>query len=571
LLLLLAAAAAAGLAVPFVLGRFVDLISTGTAQLLPMLGLTALMVAGVVAGAALSAAGIVLSSRLLESVLADLREQQVDVVLSLPQHRVEAAGSGDVVSRAVDDVAEVAEAIPEVVPAVGASMLAIAVTVIALTSLDPWFAIAMTVVLPVHAYAVWRYLREAPHAYARERAATSERAQSALDALYGVDTLRAYRLAGEHQRRIDASSWKVVHRVVATVVVQNAFFARLNLAEYLGMAGILCVGFVLTSTDQITVGAATTAMLLFLRLFGPINALLFVTDQLQSALASLQRIVGVIMSADPSEEPQAGTSQIAREGGVLLQNVSHRYGTGHPVLSDITLRVAPGEVLAIVGASGAGKSTLASIVAGIHTPAEGEVHRPTGDGDVVLVTQEVHVFNGSIRDNLRLAREHASDNELRAALASVGAASALVVLGSDLDTVVGRDGMSLDPATAQLIALARVQLADPRVVILDEATADAGSRLANRLDRAARTVLHHRTAIVITHRASQLEGVDRIAVLEAGRLVAEGTPAELTAAEGPYAHLFPSAEQGQSTSRWPAPQETGTEGSQQGDRSSTAM
>jgi ATP-binding cassette subfamily C protein len=295
------------------------------------------------------------------------------------------------------------------------------------------------------------------------------------------------------------------------------------------------------------------AMLLFLRLFNPINRLLFVIDDMQSALASLARIAGVVEAGRGVGGAGGGDGSAdacsADEGARLsLHGVGHAYTAGHPVLTGVDLMVAPGETVAVVGATGAGKSTLAALAAGAHDATSGTVEAPA---DVVLVTQEVHVFDASLRDNLTLARPDADDAALRGALAVVGAEPLLDRLADGLDTRL--DGSALTPAEAQQLALARVLLADPGVVILDEATAEAGSSDAGRLERAAQAAIEGRTALFVAHRLSQAATADRVVVMERGRIVEEGTQPELLAAGGRYASLWSAWRPAASVSEGGAP------------------
>ncbi|WP_343929897.1 ABC transporter ATP-binding protein [Tsukamurella strandjordii] len=538
--------AALGLVAPWGFGAMVDnAINRG--EVADVVRIGAVMAVATIAGAALTGVGIAASAQLFETALARLRERMLGAALRLPQERVEAAGSGDLVSRATDDVVVVSEAISRGVPALSRSGFTVAVTMFGLAAVDWRFLVVVVAVLPVYWAGVRMYLRTAPPVYRAERAAMAERAHHVLGSIRGLQTVHAYALEQQASDRIARGSWGVVRWSMRARIVQNRLFGRVNLAEFVGMATIVLVGFYLVQADAVTVGAVTTAMLLFLRLFGPIGALLLVMDDIQSAAASLARIVGVIDLAETGEQRPAATADAAPGAPELsVERVGFRYaGHDRRVLDDVTVVIRPGETVAVVGTSGAGKSTLAALLAGVHTPESGTVRvgsTPVGDlpegAAPVLLTQDVHVFAGTLIDDLRLVAPEAGEEQVRAALERVGAWDWVSRLDSGLDTVVGAAGHALTPMREQQLALARIVLLDPPAVILDEATADADSSEADVLEDAAQAALRGRTALVVAHRLSQAARADRILVMESGRIVEEGTHDALRSAGGRYSQLW---------------------------------
>ncbi|MFI7889736.1 ABC transporter ATP-binding protein [Streptomyces sp. CACIS-1.16CA] len=550
---------------PVAIGYLVDRVRAGTADLGTVLTVTGVMALSAVLGAAGTAVTIAHATRIYHTVLAALRERLVSRAMLLPQHLVERAGTGDLVSRSSDDVTAVADAAPAVIPALTVTALTVVVSLAGLAALEWPYAAAFAVVLPVYALAMRWYLRIGPRVYRAERAAMSARAQQILESQRGYATVLGFGFAEHRHRAVLTDSWGIAVQSIRARTVQSMLNARLNLGECLSLAAVLVVGFVLVDHGLSTVGGATTAMLLVLRLLGPVNQLMFVVDTLQSALASLSRMIGVVMiptaeaagasttPADPADPAgqagQAGQADPAGQAGaaetataVRLRGVSFHYADGPAVLDGIDLDIPVGRHIAVVGPSGAGKTTLASVTAGVHEPDAGTVTRPRR---TAVISQEVHVFAGTLRENLTLAAPEATDGDIRAALETTGAAELLDLSAEALDTVVGTGGHPLTEAEAQQLALARLLLADPELAILDEATAEAGSAHAERLDRASEAVLAGRSGIVIAHRLSQAATCDRIVVMDAGRLIETGTHDELLAVGGTYARLWAVWQAGQ--------------------------
>lgn len=525
------------LSVPVLIGFLVDRVQAGTADLSTVLTATVAMALAAVVGAAGTALTIVLATRVYHAILATLRERLVGHAMTLPQHLVEEAGTGDLISRSSDDVTAVADAAPTVIPVLTVTGFTVVVSLVGLAAVEWPYAAALSVVLPIYVVAMRWYLGVSPGVYLAERTAMSARAQQILESQRGYATVLGFGLAEGRHRAVLTDSWGVAVQSMRARTVLSMLNGRLNLAELLSLASVLVVGFVLIDHGTSTVGAATTAMLMVLRLLGPVNQLLLVVDTLQSALASLSRMIGVVtIPVLPADVP-AQTAGVA----VRLEDVSFRYGAGPRVLDGISLDIQPGQHVAVVGISGAGKSTLAGVVAGIHLPEAGTVTSP---GRAALITQEVHVFAGTLRDNLTLAAPAAGDREIRAALEAAGVEEMVDRVPDHLDTVLGVGGHMLTDAQAQQLALARLLLADAELVILDEATAEAGSTYAGQLDRAADAVLAGRTAIVVAHRLSQAATCDVIVVMEGGRIIETGTQDELVAAGGVYARLWAAWEDG---------------------------
>ncbi|MGE9693222.1 ABC transporter ATP-binding protein [Streptomyces sp. NRRL F-5630] len=534
-------ATAVGLLTQPLLGRIVDLVTqhrSPGALTWPVLGLAGI---ALVQGAS-TAWGMALVSRLGETALARLRELFVERALSLPLDRVERAGSGDLSARVTRDVSRVAEAVRTALPELARSGLSIVLTLGALALLDWRFLVAALVAVPVQAWTARWYVRHAVPLYARERIVTGAQQQQLLDTIGGARTVRAYGLQAEHERRVTARSRAAVDLTMRGVRLVLRFYGRLHVAEYLGLAAVLLTGFLLVRDNAVSVGTATAAALYFHSLFTPVNTALVLLDDAQSATAGLARLVGVV-DVRAGQDAADGLAPVTGPPGVVVSGVSHAYVPGRPVLHDVDLEVRPGERVALVGASGAGKTTLAKLVAGLHRAESGSVRvggaEPDASGRLVgLVTQEVHVFAGPLAEDLRLARPGAGEAEVREALAAVGALEWAERLPEGLETVVGEGGHRLTTDRAQQLALARLLLADPPLVVLDEATAEAGSSGARALDAAAERALRGRTALVVAHRLGQAAAADRVVVMDAGRIVEQGTHEELLAGGGPYAALW---------------------------------
>lgn len=545
---LMIAESLAGLIGPAVLGRIVDLV-TGDASPSAITGPVLLLVAAALAEGVVGALGMVVVARAGGRALADLREQVVARALTVPLADLERAGTGDLLARVEGDVEVVSDVADDTLGDFIGDGLDIALTFGGLALLDWRLALAGMVALPVQFLALRWYMRRAGTLHRATAVAGGERAQALLGAFGGAPTIRAFRLADQHTATIAARSRAACRANLRAVSTRSGFIARQNVGELTSMAAVLTAGFVLVRNGTVTVGEASAAALYFHRLFGPVNGVLSVIDDISRAAASLARLVGVATLPAPADPPvEPWPARRPAPAAVECRGVTFEYVAGHPALSGIDLAVRPGERVAIVGPSGAGKSTLAKLLAGIHPPAGGRIliggcdlddlGSPVAAGVLGLITQEVHTFAGHLADDLRLARPAATKRELWAALDLVGARKWVKGLDGGLNTIVGEGGRRLTPMQAQQLALARLALADPPVAVFDEATAEAGSAGARVLERALDRLAEGRTAIVVAHRLTQAVAAHRVVVLDDGRVVETGTHDELVAAGGRYAALW---------------------------------
>ncbi len=542
------AAALAALAGPRLLGDLVEAVERGT-TLEHVDRIIALLAVFLLAQTILTRYARYVSFVLGEEILAEMREDFVENTLALPVGVVESAGSGDLLTRTSRDVNQLGWSVRYALPEWSIAVLTALMTFSAALLVGWWVAIPCLLGVPPLAVGLRWYLRRAKDGYLRENASYSAINASLTETVEGARTVEALDLGRERIQRIDDDIAGSYTAEKYTLFLRTVFFPSVEVAYLIPTVATLLFGGYLYTQGTVSLGDVTAATLYVQMLIDPVDRIVSILDELQVGAASLARLLGVAHVPDD----RTTTGREPRGEQVEVDDVRFSYVDGRDVLHGVDMSVRVGERIAMVGPSGAGKSTLGRLLAGIHPPRTGSVtvggvgmtELPLGDlrRHVALVTQEHHVFVGTLRENLALAldgREPADDSRLLEALDAVDARHWVEALPQGLDTVVGSGGRALTPPQAQQVALARLVLADPHTLVLDEATSLIDPRAARHLERSLAAVLEGRTVIAIAHRLFSAHDADRVAVVEDGRITEFGSHDELVAHGGSYAGLWES-------------------------------
>jgi ATP-binding cassette subfamily B protein len=495
---------------------------------------------------------IVLSSaRAGERFLGDLRVAAFDHLQRLSMPFFESERAGVLVSRLTADVQSLTTFVRQVLVEVVGNMLLLVVTLTVLFVLSPILAAVVFISLPILVVSSLSYRRRSRSTFLALRDRIADVMTSLQEGLTGIRVIQSFAREREQEQSYRVQSWSLVRAWRAASLVNMRFFPAIALAQAVSTAAVLVTGGYLYWHGRVTIGTVAAVALYLTSLFEPVGRLGDWYSELQSGKAALTKIVELL---ETPVTVAPGTERLPSTGELVVEGARFSYDGGPPAVDDVSLTVAQGEHLALVGATGAGKSTLAKLLTREYDPQDGTVR--FGGVDVrdaaatslrerlVFMPQEGHLFAGSIADNVRLARPDATDEEVCTALARIGALERFSRLPGGIHTDVQTRGLRLSSGERQLIALARAALAEPAVIVLDEATSMLDPRTERDVEQAIVAVSEDRTVITIAHRLSTAERSDRVALMEHGRLIELASHDELVAQGDRYAALWESWQAG---------------------------
>ncbi|MGA5537470.1 ABC transporter ATP-binding protein [Mycolicibacterium nivoides] len=456
--------------------------------------------------------------------------------------------SGRVVSRSTNDVEAIQDMLETGFDSLITAVLTLFGTAILLVALDWRLGLMCLAAFPILVALVWWFRNESGKTYRLVRESAALVIVQFVETMTGIKAVQAYRREPRNQEIFDdvADEYRAINE--KTFKLLAIFMPGVKLVGNLTTGVVLLYGGSRVLHGEMTIGTLA-AFLLYLRMFfEPMQEISQFFNTFQSASSALEKLAGVLAQRPAIADPEVPVALPDPKGDIMFHDVRFEYAPGRPVLPGLELSVPAGQTVALVGTTGAGKTTIAKLIARFYDPTAGSVTldgvdlRELAQADlrrhVVMVTQENFMFSGTVADNIRFGRPGATDEQVREAAAAVGADRFIETLPDGYDTDVAKRGGRLSAGQRQLVAFARAFLADPAVLILDEATSSLDIPSERMVQRALETVLADRTALVIAHRLSTVQIADRVLVLEHGRIIEDGAPADLMdRADGAYAAL----------------------------------
>lgn len=489
-----------------------------------------------------------------ERFLRNLRERVFRHLLSLDIGFFGRSKTGVLVSRMTSDVEALTTFVDEgAVQVLTSALMVIGVTA-AMFLVDVPMALAILALLPFLLAASLVFRRYADRAYQRVREHIGRVLGTVQEGISGVRVVQAYTQQDTQSERFERVNERYYEANLAAARAISVYFPSVDFLRTVGVAVVLFFGGTRVIDGSMSIGSLFALLLYLTWFFEPILQLSNVYNLMQAAIAALDKLFGLLDTETDVPEPPTPTALPTTTGRIRLEGVRFGYDPHVPVIRRLDLDIAPGERVAVVGETGAGKSTVAKLAVRFHDPDEGTVLlddvdlRALAGSDlrrhIVLVPQEGFLFSGTLGDNLRYARDDLDDGALMAAADRIGIVDWIDSLPDGLDTEVRERGSRFSSGERQLVALARALVADPAVIVLDEATSNLDPETEHRVEAALGTLLEGRTAIVIAHRLATADRADRVVVMADGEVVEEGAPAGLIAAGGEYARLHAVWERG---------------------------
>jgi len=498
-------------------------------------------------------AQILLAATAGERFLGALRTAAFDKLQALPLGFFERERAGVLVSRLTSDVQALTEFVREALIEVVGSVLQIALTLIVLLILSPVLAAASLAALPILVVASWGFHHGAGRAYNAIRDRVAETLTALQEGFAGVRVVQAFRRESHTMERYRGPSHAQIGAWRHASFVNVRLFPVIAIAQTAALITVLLVAASQYQSGAISEGTIAAFVLYLIQLFDPVARLSEWIGEFRQGLAALAKVTG-LLEAPVAIAERPGAVELPADGVLAFRDVTFGYDPGRPAVTDVTLDILPGEHIALVGATGAGKSTLSKLLTRQYDPTAGTI--AFGGVDlrdarldslsrrIVLLPQEGHLFSGTIADNVRLAQPDATDDQVTAAVERIGALDRFSALPAGLQTDVQTRGLRLSAGERQLVGLARVALADPAVIVLDEATSSLDPGTEAEVERALAAVAEGRTLVTIAHRLSTAERADRVAVMERGRLVEVASHDELVEQGERYARLWRSWQSG---------------------------